>query len=287
MYTHGFGQCRAAWMRRLAVSLTLAVSFTPLAGLMPAAQAQGTLPASPPVKSLLLFPASADSGAGDTAAALAAPLDAAIKLRLNLVGSYSVLSYSKFLPAIRRGVIESDSGGLLPADTAAPFDQPRGLRLAGLIGSDAYLLTRIVSYSQDPTTRRVSLVVSSRAYYSDTGAPVPDLSATVNGVAAPTSAADSDADIQQGAVNDAAARVASALNAAAPQRHIFVASRSRRGGGGQGARALLALGVLGALVYGIISGSRFGNNGGSGGGSSSVNTGGGGGIPIPLPPGTP
>jgi hypothetical protein len=284
MYTHGFGQRRAAWMRRLAVSLTVALSVTPFAGLAPAAQAQGTLPSSLPVKSLLLFPASADTGAGDGAADLAAPLDAAIKLRLDLVGNYSLLTYTKFLPPVRRGLIESDSGGLTDADVAGPFDQARGLKIAGLVGTDAFLLTRILNYSQDPTTRRVTLVVSSRAYYSDTGLPVPGLSATVNGVAAPASASDSDADVQQGAVNDAAARITSALNAAAPQTHVAVARTHTSNG--RGARTLLALGIFGALLYGIISGSHFGGGGGSsssGGGSSS----GGSTISVPAPPAVP
>ncbi len=283
MFTHGLIARRAAWMRRLAMSLTLAICMTPLAGLTPA-QAQDTLTASTPVKSLLLFPASVDTGAGDGAAILAGPLDAAIKQRLDAVGAYSVLSYSRFLPAVRRGRLESDSGGLLSADVQPPFSQPGAFKVAALVGTDAFLLTRILSYSQDAATRRVTLAVTSRAYYSDTGAPVPGLSATVSGTAVPSAASDTDAYVEQGAVNDAAARIASALNATAPQTRVVTYQTHRKSG--KGARTILAVAVLGALVYGIISGSHFGGGGNNGSSSGSVSSGGG--VPgIPGIPGVP
>lgn len=265
MFTHGFLQRRAAWMRRLAVSLTLALGFSPFAALLPAAQAQGLTPA-PPVKSILLFPTAAATGAGAGADALTSALDDAIKLRLNLVGKYSVLTYTKFLPSVQRALSESGDGGLTDADVQPPFTHDNGQKIAALVGTDAFLINTITSYKQDPTTRHATVVVASRAFYSQTGQPVPGLGGIYSGEAGPTSANDTDTDIQQGAINDAAARITSSLNAAAPQSAPIVSPVSQRGSSHTVRNVIGGL-LLATLLVAIINGSHFG-----GGGSSSSST---------------
>lgn len=266
MFTLGPLQRRAAWMRRLAVSLTFALGFLPFAGILPAAQAQGlTSPVT--IKSILLFPSSASTDAGTGAADLTSALDDAIKLRLNLVGKYSVLSYTKFLPAVQRGLDESGDGGLTDADLQPPFTHDSAEKIASLVGTDAYMITTITSYKQDPATRHVTLGVATRVFYSQNGNPVPGLGGGFSGEAGPISASDTDANIQQGAINDAAARIASSLDAAAPQSAPIVTRASQRGNSSsETTRDIIGGVLLVALVTAIINGSHFG---GSGGGSSS------------------
>ena len=106
MFTPDSAPRRSPWARRLAALLTFALACPPLSGLLPAAQAQTVpVPASMTpggIKSILLFPAAASTAAataaGDATAALTAQLDAAIKLRLNNVGGYTIVTYTKFLP---------------------------------------------------------------------------------------------------------------------------------------------------------------------------------------------
>ena len=279
MFTPHSAPRRSPWARRLAALLTFALAFPPLSGLLPAAQAQTVpIPASMTpggIKSILVFPAAASTAAataaGDASAALTAQLDAAIKLRLTSVNTYTVVTYTKFLPAVQRGLIEADAdNGLTDADVKAPFgaaDLARAKKIAALVGTDAFLLTTIASYDQDATSRRVTLLVNSRLYDSRTGDAVPGMGGTFSGAAAPITASDTDAAIQQGAVNDAAGRIVSSLNAASP-RATRVASNSQRGSD-HGAQTALIVIIGAALLAAIISGSHFGGGGGGGGSSSS------------------
>jgi hypothetical protein len=286
MFTHGTLQRRASWMRRLAISLTLALGFSPIALLSTAAQAQGMAPSPPPVRSLLLFPASVLSSVTGVPSYIPGRLDDAIKLRLNLVGDYNAISYSKFLPSVQRALTESDSGGLVDADVEPPFDLAGAQKIAPLVGTDAFLMTTIESYTQDPTTRQVTILVNSDVYYSKTGDAVPGLGGTFSGTALPTSNTDSDADIQQGAINNVAARIVSSLNASAPQQAATVVHTSQRGSS-KGAETVLAVVLTGLLAYAIINGSHIGGGGSS---SSSTSTSTSTGTPtggVPSPPAAP
>ncbi|MBV9848833.1 MAG: hypothetical protein JO250_04015 [Armatimonadetes bacterium] len=268
---------RAPWARWLAALLTLALACPPLGLLLPtAAQAQAApAPASTTpggVKSILLFPAATASAAGDTAASLTPRLDDAIKLRLNTVGVYTVTGFTKFLPAVQRALNEADAtSGLTDADIRTPFgpaDVTRARKVATIIGTDAFLLTSVQSYSQDATSRRVTLLVNSRLYDSQTGAPLPGLGGVFSGTGAPTAASDTDEAIQQAAINDAAARIASSLNGASPHAQRVVAPTSQRGSNHDAQTALLVV-LGGALLYAILNGSHFGGGGGGGSNSSS------------------
>lgn len=290
MFTHGFMKRRAAWMRRLAMSLTFALGLLPVISLAPAANAQGTLPPTAPVRTILLFPASLGSAATNAPADLTTRLDDAIKLRLALVGNYSVTSYTRFLPSVQRALSESADGGLTDADVQPPFTNPgNAQRIAALVGTDSFMLATISSYSQDATTRHVSITVNAHVFYSQSGNLVQGLGIGVNGEAGPASASDSDLDIQQGAINDAAAKIASTLNNAAGPPKVVVATSSQRGSG-RGAEYVLGAVLIGALVYAILSGSHFGggsNNsssglaGSSGGSGGTTSSGGGSGPPAP------
>ena len=158
--------------------------------------------------------------------------------------------------------------GLTDTDVKTPFggaDLGRAQKVAAVVGTDAFLVTTIASYDQDATSRRVTLLVNSHLYDSQTGAT--GLGGTFSGAAAPTSTADTDAAIQQAAINDVAGRIVSALNGGS-QRVAMVADTSQRGSSHGAQTALLVL-LGGLLAYAIISGSHFGGGGGGGGSSSS------------------
>ena len=290
MFTPHSSLRRAPWARRLAALLTLALVCPPLSTLLPAAQAQDIpVPATitpAGIKSILLFPSAAASGVAGLPPSLTAQLDDAIKLRVNTVGNYTATSFSKFNPSVQRSLNEADAtSGLTDADIKAPFgavDEARAQRVAVVIGTDSFLLTTVRSYDQDATSRRVTLLVNSTVYDTQTGQPVRSLGGTFSGSAAPTSASDTDANIQQGAVNDVAGKIASTLNAAVPHNQTIVAADSQRGSSHGAQKALLVV-LGGALLYAILSGSHFGGGGGSssGGGGSSSSSG-----PPGLPGGT-
>ena len=151
----------------------------------------------------------------------------------------------------------------------APFgaaDLARAQKIAALVGTDAFLLTTISSYDQDATSRRVTLLVNSRLYDSRTGAALPGMGGTFSGAAAPIAASDTDAVIQQAAVNDAAGRIVSSLNAGSP-RATLVAANSQRGSG-HGAQTALIV-IIGAALWPPSSPAPTSAAGGGGGSSSS------------------
>lgn len=290
--------------RAVAWGLTLALICLPMGGLLTAAQAQSPnipannptvngpalpppLPVSEPAygaNSILLFPFT-DNTNNPAAAGLAGQVADALKLRISLVGSYTVLNYSKFLAPIQRAV---DDGVLQPTDLAGPFDPQKAGKLAAQIQTNDYLTGAIESYTADAAARRVTIEVSANLRNTRTGNSLRTLAFTGTGIA--FSNADTMDVVTQRAVNIVASKLASAIypGRAAP----MVVPASERGHSKAGQVLLVSL-LTGALLYAILHNSS--NNGSSNnstttGGAGGGGTGSGGGSNPggpPAPPGVP
>ncbi len=283
--------------RAVAWGLTLSLLCPPLGGLLGAAQAQAPNgpatnptvngPALPPplpveepaygARSILLFPF-ADNSNNPAAAGLAGQVVDALKLRLGLVGSYEVVSYSKFLAPVQRAV---DDNVLQQSDLAGPFDPQKAGRIAAQVQTNDYLTGAIESVSIDPATRRVSIEVSANLRSTRTGNSLRTLAFTGTGVA--VSNADTLDAVTQRAVNAAASRLAAAIypGKAAPS----VVPSSARGRSHAGPVFLAAL-LTGVLLFAILHNSSS-NGTGSSSGTTSVGTSSGGSGTVPAPPNPP
>lgn len=292
--------------RSLAFLLAGSLLCPPCAGLLPAALAQevpASQPAAPappsgmsvgstiriptvpvpsgPIRTILLFPfsnaiAANGSSAGFSPEITGARVEDAIKMRLNVIGRYKANSFSPALPQIQRALQESGFDGLTETDVTPPYDNSqKAAKIAAQVGTDGFLIGTIETIKVNPTTRNVDLAVSASLYNSMTGSPVKVLAVTGHGVS--YNASDSPDNLLQIAINDAAGRIVSALNAdnvkqaeSLPPVDYVRGHKSNSGS--------ILLGILLATGIGFaISSSHHSNN----------NNGGGGGGTIPPNPGSP
>lgn len=257
--------------RAVAWILTVAMLCAPL-GVITAARAQAPVaatnnptvngPALPPSlppflpdygsASILLFPFNNDTNSADTDA-VAAQVTDALRLRLNAVGAYKVTTYTKFLSPVQRALAD---GVLAQTDIAGPFDPQKGGKIAGQVGTNYYLTGAVESYTADAATRRVTVEVSADLRSTRTGNNIRTLAFT--GSSAPFSYSDTLDMVSQRAVDDAASKLAAALDEG--RRTTSVLPSSQRGHSNAGQVFLLTV-LASALAFAVLHNS--------GGGSSS------------------
>jgi hypothetical protein len=227
------------------------------------------------IRSILIFPFVND--AGDPGEAVAGRISDAVKLKLNLVGKLKATSYDHRLSSIERAVNDQV---LSRDDVDGPFTDPqKSGRIASQINTDGYLIGGLESLTVDPNSKKVTLEVTATLYDTQTSVAVRSLGFTGTGVA--TSASEAQDAVLSDAVNDAASKIAAAINAGAPAATgKTVVKESARGGksaGGSGVLlALLGAGLLiAAFHHGSSSSSSPPSSSGGGGGTT------GGGPPPP------
>ena len=250
-------------------------------------------PAVGPIHTILMFPftsALSASGGSVDGAIVGAQVEDAIKMRLNVIGRYKADSFSPRLPQIQRAVSEAGVAGITETDIAPPYDtSQKGRKLADEIATDGYLLGTVEALQTDPQTREVSLTVTATLYNTETGRAVKALAYTGHGVS--YSASDDPSALLQSAVNDAAGKVASALNADTAQglpaasAPDVVARAAARHHSGIGAVALGIL-VAAAIAIGVTASHHSSHHSGSGTTTTTSPVTGGGGLP-PNPPNAP
>lgn len=262
--------------RVVACGLALTMLCPPSGGLLLAAQAQSPMTGSSmagraaAIKSVLLFPftnnvpATANTG-GASLDDVSARLEDAIKLKLNVVGRFRATSYSRTLASVQRGLDEPK--GLTQDDITPPFDDPQKAgKIAGQVATDGYLTGTIESLKNDPATRKVSLTVTAGLYDTQTGAAVKTMALTGYGIS--YNAADNPDMILQTAIDDAAGKIVSSLNALRNDKVITTVPESQRGHSNVGPTILIAL-LIGAAVYGL---SHRGGGGSSSSGTAPTTT---------------
>lgn len=242
---------RSLAKRSLALALTLTLLCPPVGGLIGAAQAQEVPPAAPvapappsepapgatvripmapveagPINTILLFPfANAIPAAGTTGGfnpdLVGARVEDAIKMRLNVIGRYKANSFSPTLPQIQRALEESGVEGMTENDITPPYnDAQKGQKITAQVGTDGYLLGSVEAINADPTSRNVALTVSASLYSSATGGVVKSLAVTGHGIS--YNATDQPDALLQIAINDAAGRIVSALNAMSDKKPMVL-----------------------------------------------------------------
>jgi hypothetical protein len=271
--------------RAVAWGLTLTMLCPPVSGLLSSACAQAPVqpsnnptqngPALPPplpvveptygATSLLLFPFVNDTN-NPSADALAGQVADALKLRIGLVGSYQVTSYTKFLAPVQRAYNESPQV-LTDNDIAGPFDPQKAGKIAAQVQTNDYLTGSIESFSVDPTTKKVTIEVSANLRDTRTGNTLRTLAFTGTGI--PFSNDDTLDAVTQRAVNAVASKIAAAIYPDKPQSMV-VASSAR--GHSRGGEVFLLTLLTGALLYAVLHSGGGGGGGGGNSGSTSTGT---------------
>jgi hypothetical protein len=227
------------------------------------------------IHTILLFPftntmSASASANGFDGEVVGAQVENAIKMRLNVIGRYKADSFSPTLPQMQRAVQDSGVAGITETDIAPPYDtSQKGRKLADEIATDGYLLGTIDSITTDTQTRTVSVLVGATLYNTVTGTAVKTMAYTGRGVSYNTT--DNPEALLQSAVNDAAGKIVSALNADTSQGRIATVPDVRpthRSGVGP-----VVLGVLlaAAIAIGITAAHHSSHNNSSG--TSSTGTG--------------
>ena len=260
-----------ALRRTVACGLALTMLCPPSGGLILAAQAQSPMTGyntapSVGVKSVLLFPftnnvPATDPTGGAGIDSVSARLEDAIKLKLNVVARYRATSYSRTMASVQRGLDEPK--GLTQDDITPPFDDPQKAgKIATQTATDDFLTGSIASLKNDPATRKVSLTVAAALYDTQTGAAVKTMVVTGYGVS--FNASDNPDALLQTAIDDAAGKIVSEMNALTNNRAVMTVADSQRGKSNAGP-TILALLLIGLGAYALSHRS-------SGGGSSSTGT---------------
>jgi len=307
------GGAKTRRSRSLAFLIAGSLLCPPCVGLLPAALAQeipASQPAAPappsgmsagstiriptvpvptgPIRTILLFPFSNaipanGSSAGFSPEITGARVEDAIKMRLNVIGRYKANSFSPSLPQIQRALEESRVEGLTESDVTPPYDNAqKATKIAAQVGTDGFLLGTIETIKVNPTTRNVDLAVRASLYNSTTGATVKVLAVTGHGVS--YNAADAPDNLLQIAINDAAGRIVSALNADnVKQAEVLPPVDSVRGHKSNGGSILLGILLATGIGFAISSSHHGSNNGGGGGGTTPIGGGGGSGGPPAAP----
>jgi hypothetical protein len=229
------------------------------------------------VHSVLVFPTAADEGDTGEGFHVASKLDKAIQFRLNTIGHLKVTYFSKHLASIERAVDQDKS--LTDAQVSPPFDDAgKAGPVATMIGTDAYLVDRVESYTYDDATKKATIEVSANLYNTETGDGIAGIAVTGSGVGISNS--DEQLSITQYAINDAASQIVREVNDAASPVPTVTKHGSQIGGTGKGAPFLLAILVGAAMVAAFNHSSSHGSSGSSSSGSGSS---GGSGGPGPIP----
>ncbi|MGI4791687.1 MAG: hypothetical protein ACRYFS_22935 [Janthinobacterium lividum] len=221
-------------------------------------------PTEGPIHTILMFPfvngipasAPANGFNGDI---VGARVENAIKMRLNVIGRYKADSFSPTLPQMQRAVQDSGLEGISETDIAPPYDTAqKGRKLADQVATDGYLLGTVESITTDTQSRTVSLLITATLYNTETGVAVKVLAASGHGISYNT--VDDPAALLQSAINDAAGKVVSALNADTMQgRQAFVPDVRHRHRSNAGT---IVLGVLlaAAIAIGITAAHHSSHN---------------------------
>ena len=224
------------------------------------------------LKSVLIFPASNDSGAPADTANIASLLDAAIKVRLDSVGRYKTTFYSPHLAAIDRALSDRV---LSDEDLTGPFDDPaKAGHIAQQVDTEGFLTTTVEHFDSDPVAKTSTVEVSADLYDTASGNALKVFTVTGRGTAMGNG--DMSDAVNQQAINDAAGQIVRSLNVQAPVHPVVVtASQVGSAKHNSGQTALLAI-LGGAILYALL-------HHGSDGGVPAAGTGGGT-NPAPPPP---
>jgi len=229
------------------------------------------------VHSVLVFPTANDGGDTADEFHVAQKLDQAIAFRLNTIGHLKITYFTRHLASVERAVDQDKS--LTEPQVSPPFDDAgKASPVATIIGTDAYLIDRVESYTWDDTNKKATLEVSANLYNTETGDGIAGIAVTGTGVGISNS--DEQISVTQYAIDDAASQIVREVNDAASPAPTSTRQGSQIGSVGKGASFLLAL-AAGAVLYVAFNHSSTHSS------SSSTTSGGGGSTTVLSPPGGP
>ena len=214
------------------------------------------------VHSVLVFPTAPDEGDTGEGFHVAHKLDQAIQFRLNTIGHLKTTYFTRHLSSIERAVDQDKS--LVETQVSPPFDDAsKAGPIATIVGTDAYLVDRVDSYTWDEATKKVTIEVSANLYDTQTGDGISGVAVTGTGVGISNS--DEEISITQYAINDAASQIVRSINDAASPVPRSSKHGSQIGSVGKGGSLLFAV-LAGAVLFAAF------NHGGSHSSSSSSTT---------------